>query len=308
MSLKDRFQDGAILTEALLAQAIVQGDKLVAEALAEAGEIVAFEAGEKLIEEDATDRDMYFLLAGKVSLSVKGKFLYPREKNVTVGEASAVNPLLTRAATVTAMEPTVALRVSPAVLDKVALVQPRVYRLIAAELASRLQQRNSLIRPPNARPRVFFISSAESLPVAKAIRHGLRYTDADSLIWSDDDIFPPGMYPLEVLENEVNQADFGIAIAHPDDIVRSRSNESAAPRDNVIFELGFFMSRLGRKRTILLVPKVGENLKLPSDFKGLTPIIYTPLTGKPGEVAGQVLNHTVYELEQKIQQLGCREL
>lgn len=308
MSLKDRFQDGAILTEALLAQAIVQGDKLVAEALAESGEIVAFEAGEKLIEEEATDRDMYFLLAGKVSLSVKGKFLYPREKNVTVGEASAVNPLLTRAATVTAMEPTVALRVSPAVLDKVALVQPRVYRLIAAELASRLQQRNSLIRPPNARPRVFFISSAESLPVAKAIRHGLRYTDADSLIWSDDDIFPPGMYPLEVLENEVNQADFGIAIAHPDDIVRSRSNESAAPRDNVIFELGFFMSRLGRKRTILLVPKVGENLKLPSDFKGLTPIIYTPLTGKPGEVAGQVLNHTVYELEQKIQQLGCREL
>lgn len=308
MTLKDRFQDRAILTEALLAQAIVQGDKLVAEALAEAGEVVAFEAGEKLIEEDATDRDMYFLLAGKVSLSVKGKVLYPREKNVTVGEASAVNPLLTRAATVTAMEPTVALKVSPAVLDKVALVQPRVYRLIAAELASRLQQRNSLIRPPNARPRVFFISSAESLPVAKAIRHGLRYTDADSLIWSDDDIFPPGMYPLEVLENEVNQADFGIAIAHPDDIVRSRSNESAAPRDNVIFELGFFMSRLSRKRTILLVPKVGADLKLPSDFKGLTPIMYTPLTGKPGEVAGQVLNHTVYELEQKIQQLGCREL
>jgi CRP/FNR family transcriptional regulator, cyclic AMP receptor protein len=308
MTLKERFQDRAILVEALLAQAIVQGDRAVAEALAEASEVVEFEAGEKLIEEDATDRDMYFLLAGKAGLSVKGKFLYPREKNVTVGEASAVNPLLTRAATVTAMERTVALKVSPAVLDKVAMAQPRVYRLIAAELASRLQQRNSLIRAPNARPRVFFISSAESLSVAKALRHGLKYTEADSLIWSDEDIFPPGMYPLEVLENEVNQADFGVAIAHPDDIVRSRKSESAAPRDNVIFELGFFMSRLGRKRTILLVPNMREDLKLPSDFKGLTPITYTPLTGKAGEVPGQVLGNTIYELEQKIVQLGCREL
>ncbi len=257
----------------------------------------------------AADRGILLsVLAGKVGLSVKGKFLYPRQRNVTVGEASAVNPLMTRAATVTAMERTVALKVSPAVLDKVAMAQPRVYRLIAAELASRLQQRNSLIRAPNARPRVFFISSAESLSVAKALRHGLKYTEADSLIWSDEDIFPPGMYPLEVLENEVNQADFGVAIAHPDDIVRSRKSESAAPRDNVIFELGFFMSRLGRKRTILLVPKMGEDLKLPSDFKGLTPIMYTPLTGKAGEVPGQVLGNTIYELEQKIVQLGCREL
>ena len=85
MTLKERFQDRAILVEALLAQAIVQGDKEVAQALAEASEVVEFEAGEKLIEEDATDRDMYFLLAGKVGLSVKGKFLYPRQRNVTVG-------------------------------------------------------------------------------------------------------------------------------------------------------------------------------------------------------------------------------
>lgn len=68
------------------------------------------------------------------------------------------------------------------------------------------------------------------------------------------------------------------------------------------------MSRLGRKRTILLVPKMEADLKLPSDFKGLTPIMYTPLSAKPGEVPGQVLANTTYELEQKILQLGCREL
>lgn len=308
MTLIDRFKEKTVLTDALLAQAIIQGDIEVAKALADAGQVVEFSAGDVIIHENATDRDMHFLLIGKVGVSVKGKYLYPRERNVTVGEMSVVNPLITRSATITAMEPTVTLKVSPEVLDRVAMKQPRVYKLIAGELASRLVQRNSFIRSPNARPRVFFISSKESLPVAKAIRHGLSYTDADALIWSDEDMFPPGSYPLEVLEREVDQADFGVAIAHPDDIVRSRKNESAAPRDNVIFELGFFMSRLGRKRTFLLVPKMDAELKLPSDFKGMAPISYSPLTGKAGEVPGQVLHTTIYQLEQKLQQLGCREL
>lgn len=68
------------------------------------------------------------------------------------------------------------------------------------------------------------------------------------------------------------------------------------------------MSRLGRKRTFLLVPQADADLKLPSDFKGLTPIMYPPLTGKTGEVSGRVLHAPIYELEQKIRQLGCREL
>lgn len=304
----DRFQNKSILIEALLAQVVVQGDREVATAIAHAGQLVEYPAGEVLIQENSTDRDMYFLLFGKVGVSVKGRYLYPREKNVTVGEMSAVNPLITRGATITAMEPTIALKVSPEILDKIATVQPRVYKLIASELASRLQQRNTLIRQPNNRPRVFFISSSESLPVAKAIRHGLKYTDADSLIWSDENIFPPGLYPLEVLEQEVDQADFGVAIAHSDDIVKSRRKESAAPRDNVIFELGFFMSRLGRKRTLLLVPQMSAELKLPSDFKGMIPIMYPPLTGKVGEKPDQVLHNVIYQLEQHIQQLGCREL
>lgn len=308
MTLADRFKDKTVLVEALLAQGIVQGDRDVATALADSGRVVEFSAGTVLIHENASDRDMYFLLMGNVSLSVKGRFLYGRGKNTTVGEMSAVNPLITRSATVLAVEPTVALVVSPDVLDQIATTRPRMYRLIAAELASRLVQRNSLIRSPNDRPRVFFISSKESLRVAKAIRHGLRYTDADSLLWSDEDMFPPGSYPLEVLQREVDQADFGVAIAHPDDIIQSRGKQSAAPRDNVLFELGFFMSRLGRERTFLLVPEMDADLKLPSDFKGMTPIMYPPLTGNVGEVATRVLYAPIYDLEQKIQQLGCREL
>lgn len=308
MSMLERFKNSGFLSENLLDQKIIRGDGEVAKAFADAGEVVEFQPGTILIKEGDVDRDMYFLLFGKVALSVKSMLLYTREKWQTVGEMSAINPLLTRTATVTAIELTIALKVSPEILEKVAATQPKVYLLIARELSNRLEQRNSLIRPPNERPRVFFISSKESLEVAKAIRHGLRYSDTDSALWSDDHIFPPGAYPLEVLEREVDIADFGVAIAHPDDIVHSRDRKTAAPRDNVLFELGFFMSRLRRDRTFLLVPNGGPELKMPSDFKGLTPIGYTPLTGEKSEVPGNVLTSTVYELEQRIRRLGCRLL
>ena len=36
--------------------------------------------------------------------------------------------------------------------------------------------------------------------------------------------------------------------------------------------------------------------------------MYSPLTGKTGEVPVNVLCASIYELEQKIAQLGCREL
>ena len=46
-----------------------------------------------------------------------------------------------------------------------------------------------------------------------------------------------------------------------------------SPRDNVLFELGLFMGRLGRSRTFVIRPR-GESIKIPSDLAGLTTAIY----------------------------------
>lgn len=272
MSMISRFQDPTDLIEALRTQKIVQGDRVIAEALAAHGELVAFASGQNIIEQGASERDVFFLLTGKGQIIVNGVRMYFREHGVTVGEMSAINPSISRSATVEAVEPTVAWKVGHAQLAKVGKAHPDLWRLIAVDLASRLEQRNRYVNRINTRPRVFLICSAEALPVAKAIRVGLEH-GADVVIWSDDKIFPPGAYPIEALEEQVSAADFGIALAEPDDLVTSRDRKSATPRDNVIFELGFFMSRLGRHRTILLVPR-SQEIKLPSDFKGLIPIAY----------------------------------
>ena len=167
---------------------------------------------------------------------------------------------------------------------------PQLWKRLAVELSSRLEQRNRLLNRANIKPNVFVISSAESLPYARALRVGIERV-AQTDIWSDEDIFRPGAYPLEALEAKVADADFGIAFAEPDDLVTSRGVTSSAPRDNVLFELGFFMSRLGRHRTLLIVPRSGE-VKLPSDFKGLTPITYEKASS-PSKSLGPAIDRVI---------------
>lgn len=304
MSMKSRFENRQALIESLRAQKIIQGDADVASGIADRGELVEFARGQNLIVQGAADRDMFFILAGKATVIVKGSRLYQREKNWTVGEMSALSPEILRSATIQADEPTVAWKISHEQLEEIGSRHPRLWRLIAVDLAGRLEQRNQLIMPPNARPKVFFICSAEALEIAECIRAGLDHEDATIEIWSDEHIFPPGGYPIEALERAVDDADFGIAIAQPDDLVRSRHRQGKTPRDNVIFELGFFLSRLGRKRTLLLVPR-GEDVQLPSDFKGLTPLSYK--SASEHQQLSTALGPTIFRIKQLLTEHGVRD-
>jgi CRP/FNR family cyclic AMP-dependent transcriptional regulator len=71
----------------------------------------------------------------------------------------------------------------------------------------------------------------------------------------------------------VDNSDFAVAVAHADDNTKSKGKKWPAPRDNVIFELGLFMGRLGKARAILMEPR-DVGVKLPSDLAGVTTIPY----------------------------------
>jgi predicted nucleotide-binding protein len=302
--MKERFEgkNSPNLIEALKRQEFVGGDAAIAEAMAEQGELVEFAKTERLIVEDGEDNDIYLLLAGSVSIVIKGNEYTTRNAGLHVGEMAAIEPMLKRSATVVANDKVVALKLTSATFMSLGNSYPQIWLPMARELSRRLYQRNILIQPPNEFPKLFIISSSEALPVANELRAQLE-RDVFSTVWTDG-VFFAGGYPLEALEKAVGESDFAVAIAQPDDVVRSRKKMQPTLRDNVLFELGLFMGKLTRHRAILIHPRVPA-LKLPSDLHGLTLLSYAQ--GLPTDLPDR-LKPVCDEIRKIVKNHGVRTL
>jgi len=154
-----------------------------------------------------------------------------------------------------------------------------------------------------ARLRVFIASSSEAEAVAKAARLQLLQELGESVEvrpWSKT--FELSDTFMESLEKEIEQADFAVLVLTPDDITASRGRRKKAPRDNLVFELGLFMGRLGRKRCYLLRQK-GHDLKLPTDLLGVESAAFTPPADGDWKTA---LGATCARIGESIARLGAR--
>jgi hypothetical protein len=118
------------------------------------------------------------------------------------------------------------------------------------------------------KPTVFIGSSKEGIDVARAIRTQLDEV-AEITIWNEGSVFTLGHGYLEALVNALPGFDFAILVLSADDSIESRGQTSLAPRDNVMFELGLFMGRLGRQRTFAICDE-SQKVKLPSDLAGVS--------------------------------------
>ena len=69
---------------------------------------------------------------------------------------------------------------------------------------------------------------------------------------------------------DYSDVDFAIVLFSPDDLGKSKDDENLnpRPRQNVVFELGFFIGKLGRKNVVVL-HKIIENFEMLSDFQGV---------------------------------------
>ncbi len=117
----------------------------------------------------------------------------------------------------------------------------------------------------NNRPSIFIGSSSEFESVAKAVKSNFD-KEADVDVWNED-IFSKNKSFLSTLLNRASFYDFAIIVLTPDDVADIRDELYNIPRDNLYFELGLFMGRIGPYRTFIIAD---EQVKILTDFAGIS--------------------------------------
>jgi hypothetical protein len=121
---------------------------------------------------------------------------------------------------------------------------------------------------------VFLGYSSGSQETAAAIARYLQSLGATVLDWQTD--FIPGRTILDQIEQAAARSIGGVFLFTNDDelAVKARKGPNAVPRDNVVFEAGYFIG-LKRKHNVLIVRQTGS--KMPADLGG---DIYASLADK----------------------------
>ena len=145
---------------------------------------------------------------------------------------------------------------------------------------------------------LFIGSSSEGLSTAQAIKKKFD-AEMDVTLWNEG-VFKMNASYLESLLRASNSFDFAILVFTPDDLVTSRSQTQSVPRDNVIFEHGLFLGRLGPNRAFIVCE---ETTKVLSDYAGITIATYRKREGGSVLAAvGSACNRIRTAIEQERQQ------
>lgn len=107
-------------------------------AVAEAALEQRVSPGETLMEEGAVEAHLYAVVEGRVRVHRGDRTLVELGPGATVGELAALVPAA-RTASVTALEPTLVLRVDQMVLDELLVEWPELAHGVIAELVARLR-------------------------------------------------------------------------------------------------------------------------------------------------------------------------
>lgn len=127
---------------------------------------------------------------------------------------------------------------------------------------------------------VFLAYSSKATGTAALISRFLTSRGVAVRDWQID--FAPGPTILEELQSAVRNSLGAIMLLTKDDEFAAGSAYKAAPRDNVVFEMGMFMEAKGRNKVLVILE---EGAKLPADVGGG---IYIPLTDRNNIDALQV--------------------
>jgi uncharacterized SAM-dependent methyltransferase len=153
-------------------------------------------------------------------------------------------------------------------------------------------------------PKVFIGSSAEQLKTAECLQVNLGDRSLAPTNWTQGNTFGYNDAPLDSLLSVVNESDFACFFIEPDDIAISRGETKNILRDNVIFELGLFLGKLGKKRVFIIKNRNTEKLDLPSDLEGLVFLDYASNDNNDTKSIKSALNNVSIEIRHTIDELG----
>ena len=130
------------LMDALRRQALVDGSSGIADMIVSEIHLKEYQQGEALFQQGERGSDLYFILAGTVSVRVDQREVAAIDAGMHVGEIGMLEPFKGRSASVVARETVVAGYITQKTFFEIAKVHPDVFRRLALELAHRLVDTN----------------------------------------------------------------------------------------------------------------------------------------------------------------------
>ena len=123
-------------------------------------------------------------------------------------------------------------------------------------------------------------SSGKTDRIADGVRENLRREHGGLTyevdVWKDGFFNEVNVLPLNTFLKRLLCYDIAVLILGDDELRQKDAKQKRAqwvPRDNVIFELGAAMARMGTKKTFILTPQEPK-VVLPTYFLGLNPLTY----------------------------------
>jgi hypothetical protein len=150
------------------------------------------------------------------------------------------------------------------------------------------------------KPRAFVGSSSEQVDTAYAIQRNLERS-CDVTAW-DQGVFQLTSNTLDDLIALLERTNFGIFVFGSNDLTTIRNAQYQSTRDNVVFEFGLFIGKLGKSRTFFVMPRERGAFRLPSDLVGTTPAEFD----ETREDRQTALGPACSAIRQRIDQLGIR--
>lgn len=150
-------------------------------------------------------------------------------------------------------------------------------RQAVRSLNEEIEEESPTAAPPPVVPKnKVFVVHGHDDAAKHAVARFLEKIGLEAIILSEQP--DQGRTIIEKFEDHANEVGFAVVLLTPDDVGQSKivTDTQARARQNVIFELGYFVGKLGRGRACLL--RKGD-LEMPSDLAG---VIYTELDAADG--------------------------